>query len=196
MSFTYTTGIPAAGNNPSNDQPNMLQNTNAISNLLVVDHIGFNDSDAGQHKKISFNDVASPGSPTDPLSYLYTVANVAGFSWPTFLNEEGTYSVLPDPPAASTGSGSNGLYTCYSITWGKLILNFGTLTINSGSATSTATFQTTFTNSLSVLTSKGTAGGGFISVAAASGTPFDTLTVTLQSSPVSTITVSFLVIGS
>ena len=61
MSFTFNNAIPAAGNNPSSDQPGML--TNNISNALIwaVDHYGFGVANGGSHQcvRMPFN---SPGS--------------------------------------------------------------------------------------------------------------------------------------
>lgn len=39
--FAYNKDIPAANNNPSVDQPNMLTNTNSIADWANVDHYGF-----------------------------------------------------------------------------------------------------------------------------------------------------------
>src|SRR5580658_4844228 len=41
MSFAYNSGIPAANNNPSNDQDPMQKNFLTISNWVNVDHFGF-----------------------------------------------------------------------------------------------------------------------------------------------------------
>lgn len=74
MSFqTYITGIPAANNNPSNDQPNMLTNTNSIPVVLAVDHHAFNDNNGGYHKQVTFSEENIPGgAPVDPQSILFT----------------------------------------------------------------------------------------------------------------------------
>lgn len=54
-SFAYNTGIPAAADNPSNDQPDMLQNTNSINSIIAVDHYSFGSSANfdGFHKQIT-----------------------------------------------------------------------------------------------------------------------------------------------
>ena len=53
MSFTFNNTIPAAGNNPSADQPIMLSNNVAIQGILGVDHITFNQSNGGQHLQVT-----------------------------------------------------------------------------------------------------------------------------------------------
>ena len=74
--FVYTTGIPAGSNNPSNDQPDMQTNTNSISSLIAIDHVGFNDASAqgGWHTQVHFNTTSTQATPTDPTSILYTSA--------------------------------------------------------------------------------------------------------------------------
>lgn len=41
-SFTYYLNIPNAPDDPADDQPKMLQNTNSISSIIAVDHFTFN----------------------------------------------------------------------------------------------------------------------------------------------------------
>jgi hypothetical protein len=71
--MTFTLGIPAANNNPSNDQPLMEANFTQTYNVLNIDHVTFNNAGQGQHKQVTFNDENVPsGPPTDPTSILYT----------------------------------------------------------------------------------------------------------------------------
>lgn len=79
-SFTFNNQIPAAANNPSVDQPQMLLNNVSNFDIWEVDHVGFNsvgsggpNSSSGQHLQVTFNDKFPPAvAPTDPLSILYT----------------------------------------------------------------------------------------------------------------------------
>ena len=50
--MTYSLNIPDAPNNPSQDQPLMKANTNAISTFLATDHIPFNVPNSGNHDVI------------------------------------------------------------------------------------------------------------------------------------------------
>lgn len=84
--FTFSSTIPFATNNPSNDQPIMLTNNVANSGIWNVDHVGFNstgvtgnpNASGGQHLRVTFNGKNPlPFTPTDPLSGLYTVSGVA-----------------------------------------------------------------------------------------------------------------------
>lgn len=70
--MTFTSGIPASGNNPSQDQPLMLGNFTAINNWTVVDHVGFNTSNSGTHDQVTFTSENTPASPTDPVSIAFT----------------------------------------------------------------------------------------------------------------------------
>lgn len=76
--FTFNSSIPAANNNPSVDQPDMLANNQATEGILNIDHITFNKNNGGQHKQVTFNSNNVPtGLPTDPTSILYTNAGTA-----------------------------------------------------------------------------------------------------------------------
>jgi len=77
MGFPYTSGIPAANNNPSNDQNPMKENFDTIGQWVAVDHEGFNTTIGGTHKFVTFTSENSPGAQTDPTSILYTTAGTA-----------------------------------------------------------------------------------------------------------------------
>ena len=74
MTFTFNAGIPAANNNPSVDQPVMLQNNIATNGIIAVDHVGFNISNGGEHNKVTFvPQTLDPGSQlTAPIVYCKT----------------------------------------------------------------------------------------------------------------------------
>lgn len=78
--FSYYPNIPNGPDNPSFDQPLMQTNSQSINSIINVDHLTFNSSgsggpgtSAGQHKQVTFNGKNVPGgTPTDPLSIMYT----------------------------------------------------------------------------------------------------------------------------
>jgi hypothetical protein len=85
--ISYNTNIPFATNNPSNDQPLMEQNTNAINTWAGIDHVGFNVGggfNSGQHLQVTFNSDNVPSLPTgnDPsgnkIGVLFTKTVGAG----------------------------------------------------------------------------------------------------------------------
>lgn len=92
--FDYTENIPSAPHNPSADQPSMQINTNSISNLIDVDHVGFNASNGGYHTIIhQITQIAPP-------------ANIPG------INQ--VFSMVPTYPVGGdtqlfTLTGNNGL---------------------------------------------------------------------------------------
>ena len=107
MSITYTTNIPLASNNPSNDQPNMQVNTNAINSWVQIDHVGFNASNGGEHKQVTFPAETTQGTPSGTSSTLYTAAGVADNTHPTlqYVNANLTFPVsLIRAYGAFTGS--------------------------------------------------------------------------------------------
>lgn len=74
MSIGYNLGIPAANNNPSNDQPLMLTNTNAINTWTGVDHLDFGSNPAGTHSKVSFGEDATVAA-APSIPNLFTDSN-------------------------------------------------------------------------------------------------------------------------
>lgn len=72
MSFTATSGIPAANNNPSQDQPDMLTNNDSFIDIWDVDHVGFNASNGGTHLQSTYDTKNPPGAVSDPAGIAYT----------------------------------------------------------------------------------------------------------------------------
>jgi len=71
--FTYSPTIPNPPDDPADDVSQMQTNSASIFGLIAVDHVGFNLTNGGQHKQVTFNAplAADPGQPT-PISTLYT----------------------------------------------------------------------------------------------------------------------------
>lgn len=99
MSFTFSNDIPAANNNPSDDQPDMLQNNISTNNILNVDHVSFNNNAGGKHKQITFNTQNPPaGAPTDPEAIAFTdrvAQNQSTKSQLYYRNEDIIYQLNP-----------------------------------------------------------------------------------------------------
>lgn len=118
MTFTFNNNIPAANNNPSDDQPKMLQNNQTAPLALAVDHVSFNDPDCGKHKQVTFVSENEPGAQTDPASTLYTGAGSASTNAQTFFrNEDGIFMVTPIRAFGlfTTSSGGNTLDNGYNV---------------------------------------------------------------------------------
>lgn len=80
MTIPFYDGIPAAPNNPSNDQPLMLLDNIAIVAGLGIDHRTFNEDNTGYHKSIHFDQITSyvPVPPVSPPQLFTDV--VAGLA--------------------------------------------------------------------------------------------------------------------
>lgn len=111
MAITYNLGIPAASNNPSVDQPNMLTNNNNIATYVTVDHVGFNTSGSGWHNQVTFAGPQSPSTPSNPLSILYTKNDGNGNPQLNFINTQNIINT-------SAANGSVILFAGMILKWG------------------------------------------------------------------------------
>lgn len=83
--FNYTQGIPAAQNNPSNDQPNMKVNNDSNYLIWDVDHYGFEDNNGGQHQWVTLPKLTTPATQVDPSCVIYTANGSTGSHPQAFL---------------------------------------------------------------------------------------------------------------
>lgn len=126
MSFPINTTIPAANNNPSNDQPIMQQNFANISGFLSVDHQDPGSSPitgtAGQHKQVNFSvNQSAPALASGAVSGLYSNSTTGIFGTLATLFFQNATKNLPLTNLPIVIAGDNkGVLT----PWG-LILNFG-----------------------------------------------------------------------
>lgn len=89
----YTLGIPAAGNNPSLDQPDMKDNNDAVNTILAVDHVSFNTAKGGTHKQITYVAKSSPSTPAGDIAISYTDDGVESSSTSQlyYINSQGNF---------------------------------------------------------------------------------------------------------
>ena len=75
--YSYNNAVPATNNNPSNDQPDMLINTQSIESLIGENHVTFDLANGGQHTSIQFNQDASyvPVPPVSPPELFTNTVN-------------------------------------------------------------------------------------------------------------------------
>lgn len=111
MSTSYNPAIPNPPDAPSDDVGIMQTNAAAISNLIVVDHIGFNVLQAGQHKKVTFAGINVPAVPTTP-PVLFT--NNDAFALAQLFFYTGTNNTQ----YVALGSGSCALFGGIILKWG------------------------------------------------------------------------------
>lgn len=87
MTISYNINIPAAQNNPSNDQPLMQTNTNSTSQLIGIDHVTFNDAvnPNGYHTVIHQTLQGSDPAIIAGINQLYSKNVTVGLSTDTQL---------------------------------------------------------------------------------------------------------------
>ncbi len=90
----YNRDIPDTPNNPSVDQPKMKQNTNAIDDLISVDHLTFQATNFGTHKQTAFENFSAgtlPGGTPASVAYPAAGVDVATTAQYYFKNPSGNY---------------------------------------------------------------------------------------------------------
>lgn len=123
--FSFNTGIPAANNNPSADQPIMQTNNASTKSILAVDHVTFGTAPAtvgssdGQHLQVTFNGKNAAGAQVDPLSALYTGSgtastnadlffrNASGIFRPNMIKAAGVFTTVAVTGAVALDMGVN-----------------------------------------------------------------------------------------
>lgn len=90
MTINYIQPLPIPTHDPSVDVGNMATNTDSIAAYVAVDHVGFGVTGLanGTHKQVTFSNVSSPSTPTDPASILYTKNDSASHPQLFFLNNQ------------------------------------------------------------------------------------------------------------
>lgn len=141
--ISYIQDIPASANNPSNDQPNMRLNTNAIANFLAVDHVPFDVNNSGYHTII--HQLPNGGVvPVDPI----TIAGVG-----QLYVKNVTYNAITDTQlffktglgGISQLTGNNAVQNGWQILGGT-ILQWGQDAVLFNPTTTTINFPLTFPN--------------------------------------------------
>lgn len=140
MTFPIDTNIPAANNDPADDQPLMQQNFSNISQYLTVDHVAPGSSGAGQHEQVTYNSQNTPSSPTDPVAITYTGLGTASVVSQLFYrNQNATYHLSAIKSWGSFDPNSVSLAQTYNVA--SIVRNSAgnyTVTMNSGTTSSPA----------------------------------------------------------
>lgn len=133
MTFPIDTTIPAANNDPADDQPGMKDNFANINSYLQVDHTDPANPGAGQHAQVTFNANNVPATPTiPPILFTNTLNTNPGLFFYSGSAASGAnqYSI-PTGSSGTTGS---------FMTFGGMIVKFGRVTINNGNSSAAVTF--------------------------------------------------------
>lgn len=152
MTFTYNNLVPGRNNNPSDDQQEMLINTQSINSIVAVDHIGFNAANGGYHTVIHQSTQVSDPATVSGVNQVYSknyTPNTTGGTADTQL-------------FVKTGAGGVSQLTGYSTQnttdgwqWvGGILIQWGfvntssTGSFSSGLATGTVTFKDRVTGAI------------------------------------------------
>lgn len=92
MTYPINVNIPAAANDPADDQPEMKTNFSNINSYLQVDHTNPAATGAGQHKQVTFNSNNVPSIPTSPPVLFTNTQDGAGNTLPGSVPELFFYS--------------------------------------------------------------------------------------------------------
>lgn len=169
-SINYNLNIPDGPNNPSNDQPDMKENTNSINQWTAVDHYQFSDNTAGKHKQSRYVTSTMPAGLVNGEGTLYTKSSTGSQLFYSPDNTGREYQMTRTIEASwatfgvNTGAGSSG----WSFLPGGLILQWG---VASGGSPANITFPVTYTTGVFSIT-LGNAQTGlqfYISASSASG---------------------------
>src|SRR5271167_108295 len=93
--FTYNLNLPNGSATPAVNRPGMTTNTNSISQLINIDHVGFNTMGSGIHLQARMNNQAAPGL-GDGTGVYYTnnPLSPTGPSFPIYQNINGSYQII------------------------------------------------------------------------------------------------------
>jgi hypothetical protein len=80
MSFPYDPTLPNPPDDPADDVAGMQTNASSISQLIAVDHSGFNTSTGGTHMQVTYSSNNPPGTfpVSPPVSFTDLPTNYGG----------------------------------------------------------------------------------------------------------------------
>lgn len=148
MNFNYTTGIPAAADNPSDDQPLMQTNNDSNSGIWNIDHFGFLNPLGGWHKNIRLPQISGNTDPTPVVSpanagQLYT-KTINGDLQLFYESSAGVVNQLTNGSGILTRVAVN-----FTVGAGFAITINNSFNVTSVTRSSAGTYLITFTNALS-----------------------------------------------
>lgn len=190
MTFTFNDQIPAANNNPSADQGQMLINNQSTNSIIAVDHVTFNTANSGTHKQVTYIDKFVPAVPSDPTSVAYTDVGKADASHPQnyWKNSQGTF-----PLSAIRAFGAFGIVGATT----PAVTNINGINVTGISAVKVTSI---FTYTIS-LTANSTNGTNFVAIVSPSinnsylySLSADTLTIVVNQSLTPFFTINFLIL--
>lgn len=144
-SLTYYSNIPQATDNPSNSQPQILQNFTAINQWTGVDHVAFGSagSQDGYHNRVSFPAAGNQTIPANAKALIDTAqqasGNYNGYLLPFYTATNGA-TPISVPMIPNITSQAQGYYAFN----GQMLTYFGSDHILVNTNTFTLTFTVPF----------------------------------------------------
>jgi hypothetical protein len=139
MTLSFFPNIPAANNDPADDQPLMLINNGSINAWVSVDHIGFNVTNGGFHNIIHQVIQTVDPAPIVNINQIYSKLYIPNTSAATVDTQLFNMTGLG---GISQLTGNNAIQDGY--VWaGGLLFQWGIVSMSfpSGSTTGTVTFK-------------------------------------------------------
>lgn len=120
----------------------MQTNTNAINSWVQIDHVGFNASNGGEHKQVTFPAETTQGTPAGTSSVLYTAAGIADNAHPVlqYVNANLTFPVSLIRAYAAFDGATGAILSSQSIGVASIVRNSPgvyTVTLNTNVMAST-----------------------------------------------------------
>lgn len=75
MNLGYNNNVPFSSNDPADDQPQMLLNTQSISSWCNIDHYGYKNANGGLHRQVTFAGNNVPSTPVSPPVLFTQISN-------------------------------------------------------------------------------------------------------------------------
>lgn len=135
--MAYTANIPQDSDNPSDSQPQLLANFQAINTYTSVNHVPLNDGDEGKHKFMQMPEQSAAPTTLGNEGALYTKESSSVTE--LFFRRESDGNELQMTGGRST-VGSQSSVTLPN----GLIIKYGTATVNAGGGTTAITFTAAF----------------------------------------------------
>lgn len=131
--YNYDGTIPNPPDDPGDDVTQMQTNSASIGSIMNVDHVGFNATNGGIHRQVSYNSNQSTPGLAGGVGVNYTNSNAGMFgTMSSLFFDNGTKnSGLTNITLTTSGNNSG-----FISPWG-LIINFGSVAATTGGATVT-----------------------------------------------------------
>jgi hypothetical protein len=188
MSFPINVNIPAANDDPADDQPLMMANFANISGYVSVDHVAPGAVNNGFHKQSTYIPLASK-----PITVVGTVValyakTVAGLTQLFFEDQNLNETQL----TFSKSIAANG----YTILAGGLIVKWGSAGLTADATPIAFNATVAFTNVFSLTVSHAAIGAGEATQAIVSAASLTTTGFTLRVNGAASASYSYIAIGN